>query len=135
MSRSPKETDLIALLNEQERMLKELQFIISSQTFSLTGNGSTGATGAQGIQGIQGIQGNTGNTGSAGAAATISVGTVSTGSIGSSATVTNAGTSSAAVFNFSIPVGATGAQGIQGDTGPQGASGNDLIGARVIFLS
>ena len=54
--------------------------------------GATGATGPTGPQGIQGIPGN---------AATIAVGTVSTGAPGSSATVTNAGTSSAAVFNFS----------------------------------
>lgn len=49
--------------------------------------------------------------GTAGAAATIAVGTVSTGSPGSSATITNVGTSNAAVFNFSIPAG----QGV--DTG------------------
>jgi len=73
--------------------------------------GDTGATGPQGIQGIQGIQGDTG------AAATISVGTVTTGAEGSSATVTNSGTSSAAVFDFSIPVGATGAAGTNGTDG------------------
>jgi Collagen triple helix repeat (20 copies) len=82
--------------------------------------GSTGATGAQGPQGIQGVKGDkgdkgdTGSTGAtgpqgpAGTAATIAVGTVTTGAAGSSATVTNAGTSSAAVFNFSIPRGADG---------------------------
>lgn len=43
-----------------------------------------------------------------GAAATITVGTVTTGAPGSSATVTNAGTASAAIFNFSIPQGASG---------------------------
>jgi len=135
MAKTPYEKDLIGIINTLEAELKDIRWIISAQTFSTTGGGATGATGAQGIQGIQGIQGNIGNTGSAGAAATISVGTVSTGSIGSSATVTNAGTSSAAVFNFSIPVGATGAQGIQGATGAQGTPSNDLIGARVIFLS
>lgn len=50
--------------------------------------------------GPKGDKGDTGNTGSAGSAATISVGTVTTGSPGSSATVTNAGTSAAAVLNF-----------------------------------
>jgi hypothetical protein len=45
---------------------------------------------------------------SLGTAATISVGTVTTGAEGSSATVTNSGTTSAAVFDFSIPVGDTG---------------------------
>lgn len=54
-------------------------------------------------------KGNTGNTGSAGAAATISVGTVTTGAPGSSASVTNVGTSSAAVFDITIPRGDAGA--------------------------
>lgn len=59
----------------------------------------TDMSGAQGIQGPDGL------------AATIAVGTVSTGAAGSSATVTNSGTSSAAVFDFSIPKGDTGASG------------------------
>ena len=67
-----------------------------------------------------GATGTTGNTGSAGAAATIAVGSVSTGGIGSSVTVANAGSTSEAVFNFSIPVGATGATGSTGSTGAQG---------------
>lgn len=45
--------------------------------------------------------------GSIGPAATVAVGTVTTSNPGSSATVTNSGTSSAAVFNFTIPRGAT----------------------------
>jgi hypothetical protein len=49
-----------------------------------------------------------------GAAATVSVGTTTTLSPGSSATVANAGTSSAAIFNFGIPTGATGATGASG---------------------
>jgi hypothetical protein len=61
--------------------------------------------------------------GPAGQAATIAVGTVTTGAAGSSATVTNAGTSSAAVFNFAIPRGATGATGATGPQGPQGVQG------------
>jgi hypothetical protein len=54
------------------------------------------------------------------------VGTVTTGAAGSSASVTNVGSSSAAVFNFTIPAGATGATGSQGpagSTGPQGPAG------------
>ncbi len=70
--------------------------------------GDTGATGPQGPQGPQG------NTGSA---ATIAAGTTTTGAAGSSASVTNVGTSSAAVFNFSIPRGDTGATGATGATG------------------
>ncbi len=46
-----------------------------------------------------------------GPAATLAVGTVTTGAAGSSASVSNAGTGSAAVFNFTIP------KGDKGDTG------------------
>lgn len=79
--------------------------------------GPTGATGATGTQGPTGPAGPTGGTGPAGAAATIAVGTTTTGTPGSNATVTNSGSSSAAVFNFTIPAG------IQGATGPQGPQG------------
>lgn len=44
-------------------------------------------------------------TGSAGAAATIAVGTVTTGAPGTAPTVTNTGSSSAAVFAFQFPIG------------------------------
>lgn len=52
-----------------------------------------------------------GPAGSTGTAATIAVGTVTTGAAGSSATVTNSGTSSAAIFDFTIPKGDTGSVG------------------------
>jgi len=64
-----------------------------------------------------GATGNTGNTGSPGAAATIAAGTATGLAVGASPTVTNGGTSSAAQFNFGIPVGATGATGNTGSTG------------------
>jgi hypothetical protein len=93
----------------------------SQATFNFTiPKGATGATGAQGPQGPQGstgAQGSQGATGAAGSqgtngiAATIAVGTVSTGLPGSSASVTNAGSSSSATFNFAIPRGDTGATG------------------------
>lgn len=70
--------------------------------------GETGATGAQGPQGVQGEQGPKGDTGTA---ATIAVGTTTTGAAGTSASVTNSGTSSAAVLDFVIP------KGDKGDTG------------------
>ncbi|NCU72531.1 MAG: hypothetical protein EBY66_05925, partial [Candidatus Fonsibacter lacus] len=73
--------------------------------------------GPAGATGSTGPAGSTGATGSAGAAATVSVGTVTTGAAGSSASVTNTGTSSAAVLAFSIPRGDTGATG---STGPSG---------------
>jgi len=76
--------------------------------------GETGATGATGATGSQGP------TGNAGSDAVVSVGTVSTGAPGSVVSITNSGSPSSAVFNFSIPrgdVGATGATGAKGDTG------------------
>jgi hypothetical protein len=60
---------------------------------------------------------NIGPKGDAGTAATVTVGTTTTLAPGSSATVANAGTSSAAVFNFGIPTGATGATGAAGANG------------------
>lgn len=65
----------------------------------------------QGAKGDTGDTGATGATGPAGAAATIAAGTTTTGAPGSSASVVNSGTSSAAVFDFTIPQGATGAAG------------------------
>jgi hypothetical protein len=91
--------------------------------------GDTGPAGADGATGPQGPKGATGDTGPAGTAATVAVGTVTTGDEGTDASVSNAGTSSAAVLDFTIPRGATGAQGPKGDkgdkgdTGPQGPSG------------
>lgn len=67
--------------------------------------GDVGATGATGATGPQGPTGN---------AATIVVGTTTTGAAGTSASVTNSGTTSAAVFNFTIPRGDTGATGATG---------------------
>lgn len=75
---------------------------------------------AKGDTGSQGPQGDPGADGADGAAATIAVGTVTTGAPGSSATVTNVGSSSAAIFDFTIPrgdVGETGPEGPQGDPG------------------
>lgn len=92
--------------------------------------GATGATGPQGPQGEQGIQGETGPAGAtgpagptgaagpqgeAGTAATITIGAVNTGSPGTSVVVTNSGTATAAILNFTIP------RGDQGDP----ASTND----------
>lgn len=64
-----------------------------------------------------------------GMAATMAVGTVATGSPGSSVSISNAGSSSAAVFNFTIP---------RGDVGVTGASGINAIGyptARTLSLA
>ena len=62
-----------------------------------------------------------GSKGDKGDAATIAVGTVTTLPAGSSATVTNAGTSSAAVFNFGIPQGQDGTGAVNSVNGQVGA--------------
>lgn len=82
-----------------------------------------GPVGPQGPTGPQGAKGDKGDTGATGSAATIAVGTTSTLAPGASATVTNSGTSSAAVFDFGIPEGDKGDKGDTGDTGPQGPQG------------
>ena len=61
--------------------------------------------GVVGPQGPQGPQGGVGPTGAQGPAATIQVGNVTTLEPGQQATVTNSGTSGAAVFDFGIPKG------------------------------
>jgi hypothetical protein len=68
------------------------------------------------------VNGVVGATGPSGAAATVSVGTVTTGAAGTQASVTNSGTASAAVLNFTIPQGATGTGG-SGGSGGSGTSG------------
>jgi hypothetical protein len=66
----------------------------------------------------EGPQGDPGTPGTPGAAATIAVGTTTTGAPGTNAAVVNSGTSSAAVFDFTIPRGDVGPQGPQGNPGP-----------------
>lgn len=68
----------------------------------------------KGAKGDPGKNGADGSNGAPGAAATIAVGTVTTGAAGSSASVTNAGTSNAAKFNFVIPRGKDGTNGTNG---------------------
>ncbi len=66
---------------------------------------------------MQGPPGPQGQQGEPGAAATVTVGTITTGEPGTDAIVTNSGTENAAVLDFTIPKGDTGA------TGPAGADG------------
>ncbi len=63
---------------------------------------------------IKGAKGDTGDKGDTGTAATIQVGTVTSGA---SPSITNSGTSGAAVFDFVLP------KGDKGDTGNTGATG------------
>lgn len=83
--------------------------LMKNHSLTVTGNLTAPATDGEG-----------GSSGEAGTAATIEVGTVTTGEAGSSASVTNSGTTSAAVFDFVIPKGD---KGDKGDTGPQGPQG------------
>lgn len=72
---------------------------------------------------IQGAQGPEGPQGPQGPAATMRVGSVTTGEEGTQASVTNSGTSTAAVLDFVIPRGNTGPQGPAGPQGPEGPQG------------
>lgn len=62
-------------------------------------------------------------TGPQGPAGTITINATFTGDPGTDALVTNIGTSYAAVLNFIIPKGDTGAQGVNGTPGEQGPQG------------
>lgn len=75
--------------------------------------------GAQGIQGVKGDTGNTGADGLKGDAGTITVGTVSSGD---SPAVVNVGTSTDAIFNFTLPKGDKGDKGDKGEDGQNGSS-------------
>ena len=66
-----------------------------------------------------------GPQGEPGAAATVTVGTVTTGEPGTDAIVTNIGTESAAVLNFTIPRGETGPAGAGV---PDGGTAGQLLG-------
>ena len=72
-----------------------------------------GPEGPQGKTGLTGPTGATGAAGRTGAAATVSVGTTTTGASGTEATVTNSGTDSAAVLDFTVPAGESGAIAVQ----------------------
>ena len=77
--------------------------------------GDPGDPGPQGERGEQGPAGTPGAQGPAGRSGTIAVGTVTTGEPGSEAKVTNVGTATDAVFDFTIPQGPQGEPG--GGTG------------------
>lgn len=82
--------------------------------------GPEGPQGPEGPPGPPGADGVPGADGADGLAATITVGTVTTGLPGSSVSVTNSGTTSAAVLNFTIP---------RGDTGAAGSGSGDMVAA------
>lgn len=78
------------------------------------------------LGGLGGGGGTQGPPGPPGDAATVQVGTTTTGPAGTSASVTNSGTSSAAVLNFTIPQGAQGPEGPRGAQGPPGPPGDEV---------
>lgn len=84
--------------------------------------GDKGDAGAQGPQGPQGPKGDQGTPGNPGSPATVTVGTTTTGQPGTNASVTNSGTQSAAVLNFTIPKGA------KGDNGNPGSAATIAVG-------
>ena len=83
-------------------------------------NSGTSSAAVFNFQIPRGDVGATGATGATGTAATVAVGSTTTLTPGSAATVTNSGTNAAAVFNFGVPQGLTGATGATGATGPAG---------------
>ena len=87
---------------------------------------AAGAAGTAGATGATGAAGSAGPTGPAGASASVQIGSVSTGAAGSSASVVNVGTATAAVLNFTIPQGATGAAGTGSGSG-SGSNGTSGI--------
>lgn len=66
------------------------------------------------------IKGEQGKHGTDGAAATVAIGTVTTGEPGTTASVTNVGTDTAAVFDITIP---------RGDKGTDGTGAGDVVAA------
>ena len=89
--------------------------------------GAAGPTGPQGLKGdagSPGAQGTPGTNGTNGLSATITIGRVIAGGAGSPAEVTNRGTAGAAVLDFVIPQGITGASGPAGPAGAQGPKGD-----------
>ena len=98
--------------------------VVTNPKWSNVGNikGEKGDQGEQGPQGDPGPQGEPGEPGNDGIAATIEVGTVTSTEPGTQPTVTNAGNSTNAIFNFTIPKGDKGDKGDQGEKGEPGES-------------
>ena len=81
--------------------------------------------GNPGTDGTNGTDGAPGKDGVDGKAATIQIGEVVTGAAGTNASVENTGTENAAILKFTIPRGATGTPGANGQDGAPGADGKN----------
>lgn len=82
-----------------------------------------------------GAQGPPGLNGAAGTSATVSAGTATALASGSSPTVTNVGTSSAAIFDFGIPAGTPGPTGATGPSGLGSTVANGTYQAAAVTVS
>lgn len=91
--------------NYSENVNVFLPSVSDSGVLSWTNKAGLANPASVNIKGAKGDKGDTGN------AATIEVGTVTTGAAGSSASVTNSGTASNVVLNFTLPRGKDGADG------------------------
>lgn len=94
--------------------------------------GIQGTAGVNGTNGTNGTDGTNGTNGIDGLAATATAGSTTTGLPGSSASVINSGTTNAAVFDFTIPRGDTGEQGLNW-VGAWAALGDFLIDDAVSY--
>lgn len=101
--------------------------------------GPTGPAGLDGATGPQGAAGVDGADGQDGAAATVAIGSITTGAPGTQAYVSNSGTATYAILDFTIPRGEVGATGPTGPAGVDGLNGvdgqNGLDGASFTILS
>ena len=75
----------------------------------LQGNSNVIPSSNTSVWSVMVLKGDTGATGAVGSAGTVTIGTTTTGAAGGNASVTNSGTSSEAVLNFTLPKGASGA--------------------------
>lgn len=94
--------------------------------------GPAGADGADGVPGVPGAIGLNGEKGENGLSSTIKVGTTVTTAPNTFASVTNSGTESNAILNFTIPQGTNGIQGIKGDNGADGVNGVNGVSPRLL---
>ena len=98
--------------------IQVVQVVSSPVQLTISGSTQTNVieVGVVGPQGPQGL------------AATVAAGTTTTGLPGTSASVTNSGTTSAAVFNFTIPQGASGVVNVTSPITNTGTLGSANIG-------
>ena len=99
--------------------------------------GPTGPAGTNGTNGAPGAAGTNGAPGAAGAAATVAVGTVSTLAVGATPTVTNSGTTAAAVLDFGFAVASVlkGTQATDGTNAAFTISNTNISATSVVTVS